>query len=289
MARSPTTRPPVRRSGTNKPALAGKAGAKPPVAESKAAERPVERKPAERKATVKAAAATKAPVKESAAPAAAPERPKAVVPASPAPKASAASPAPAAPVVKAEPPAAEPVAPSTPVEVKAEPLVQPHKTAVKQVVEAKQEESVKMTDNVTDAEVMAKNAFTDVSEQARAAMEKGNKMIEEMNDFTKGNVEAFVAAGRAAAKGAEILGQNAAEYSRKSFDEASKALKTISSAKSPTEFFKLQNDFAKSQFDSLIAEASKVSEAVVKMFGDVAEPLSSRVAVAADKVKTTIR
>src|SRR3546814_13686264 len=80
-------------------------------------------------------------------------------------------------------------------------------------------------------------------------------MIEEMNDFTKGNVEAFVAAGRAAAKGAEILGQNAAEYSRKSFDEASKALKTISSAKSPTEFFKLQNDFAKSQFDSLFAEA----------------------------------
>src|SRR3546814_15416896 len=92
-----------------------------------------------------------------------------------------------------------------------------------------------MTDNVTDAEVMAKNAFTDVSEQARAAMEKGNKMIEEMNDFTKGNVEAFVAAGRAAAKGAEILGQNAAEYSRKSFDEASKALTTISSAKSPPE------------------------------------------------------
>src|SRR3546814_13739190 len=81
-------------------------------------------------------------------------------------------------------------------------------------------------------------------------------MIEEMNDFTKGNVEAFVAAGRAAAKGAEILGQNAAEYSRKSFDEASKALKTISSAKSSTEFFKLHNDFDKSPFDSLLAEAS---------------------------------
>src|SRR3546814_14850899 len=87
------------------------------------------------------------------------------------------------------------------------------------------------------------------------------------------NVEAVVAAGRAAAKGAETLGQNAAEYSRKSFEEATKAMKTLSGAKSPTEFFKLQNDFAKTQFDSLIAEASKISETMVKIFGDVADPI----------------
>lgn len=145
-----------------------------------------------------------------------------------------------------------------------------------------------MVENIS-AGFTPKFAFNDVSEQARAAVEKGSKMIEEFNDFTKGNVEAFVAAGRAAAKGAETLGQNAAEYSRKSFEEATKAMKTLSGAKSPTEFFKLQNDFAKSQFDSMIAEASKISETMVKIFGDVAEPISSRVAVAADKVKTTIK
>src|SRR3546814_17077858 len=98
----------------------------------------------------------------------------------------------------------------------------------------------------------------------------------ECNDFSKVNVEAVVAAGRAAAKGAETLCQNAAEYSRKSFEEATKAMKTLSGAESPTEFFKLQNDFAKTQFDSLIAEASKISETMVKIFGDVAEPISSR-------------
>src|SRR3546814_3180529 len=85
-------------------------------------------------------------------------------------------------------------------------------------------------------------------------------MIEEFNDFAKGNVEAVVAAGRAAAKGAETLGQNAAEYSRKSFEEATKAMKTLSGAKSPTEFFKLQNDFAKTQFDSLIRSEEHTSE-----------------------------
>ena len=139
------------------------------------------------------------------------------------------------------------------------------------------------------AATSAKTAFNEVSDQARSALEKGTKMIEEFNDFTKGNVEAFVAAGRAAAKGAETIGQNAADFSRRSFEETTKAFKTLTAAKSPAEFFKLQNEFAKTQFDSLIAEASKASETFVKIFGDVSEPISSRVSLAADKIKTAIK
>ncbi len=184
--------------------------------------------------------------------------------------------------------AVAPVDPVPAAATRVEPSVQPKKAAAEKVVEPEQE-TPKMAENGTTAGVKANTAFTEVSGQARAAVEKGTKMIEELNDFTKGNVEAFVAAGRAAAKGAETLGQNAAEFSRKSFEEATRALKTISAAKSPTEFFKLQNEFAKSQFDAAIAEASKVSETFVKIFGDIAEPISSRVAVAADKVKTTIK
>lgn len=202
-------------------------------------------------------------------------------------------------------PAALPAAPAVPIEnvvvkpapvplatapnAEAEPKVQPLATATSKVVDTKQE-SVKMAENIAaKANEQIKSAFTDVTAQARAAVEKGTKMVEEFNDFAKGNAEAFAASGRAAVKGAETLSQNAAEFSRKSFEEATKAIKSFSAAKSPTEFFKLQNDFAKSQFDALVAEASRVSETIVKIFGDVSEPISSRAAVAADKLKTVVK
>ena len=61
--------------------------------------------------------------------------------------------------------------------------------------------------------------------------------------------------------------------------------KSFAAVKSPTELFQLQSEFAKSSFDSAVAEASKLSEAVVKLAGEIAQPISSRYAVAAEKLK----
>ena len=128
--------------------------------------------------------------------------------------------------------------------------------------------------------------FGDVNERAKGAVEKSAKFAEELTELTKGNVEAFVASGRVAAKGAEALTQEAAEYSKKSFETATGALKSFAAVKSPTELFQLQSDYARSSFDSAVAEASKVSESVLKLVGEIVQPLSSRYAVAAEKLKT---
>ena len=56
--------------------------------------------------------------------------------------------------------------------------------------------------------------------------------------------------------------------------------------KSATDFFKLQGDYARSAFDAAVAESARLSETVLKLAGDVAEPLNSRYAVAAERVKT---
>lgn len=141
-------------------------------------------------------------------------------------------------------------------------------------------------DNSVFASDRIQAVFGDVNERAKAAVEKGAKLLEEASELTKGNVEALVASSKVAAKGVESLSQEAAEYGRKSFEEASAALKSFAEAKSPTEFFKLQSDYARSAFDSLVAESSKVSEAVIKLAGEVAEPITSRYAVAAERVKT---
>jgi phasin family protein len=127
--------------------------------------------------------------------------------------------------------------------------------------------------------------FADINERTKAAVEKSTKLVEEANEFAKGNLEAVVESSRITAKGLEALGQEAAEYSRKSFENATATLKTLAAIKSPTEFFKLQSDYVRTAFDSYVAEASKTTEAVLKLAGDAAQPISNRFAVAAEKVK----
>jgi phasin family protein len=131
-----------------------------------------------------------------------------------------------------------------------------------------------------------KSVFGDVNDRAKVAAERSAKIVEEFADLTRGNVEAMVASSKVAAKAVESLSQDAAEYSRKSFEEASSALKTFAEAKSATDFFRLQSDFARTAFDNAIAESARISETVLKIAGDVAQPITNRYTVAAERVKT---
>ena len=126
----------------------------------------------------------------------------------------------------------------------------------------------------------------DVNARAKSAFEKSAKIVEELADLTRGNVEAIVASSKVAAKGVETMGQDAAEYSRKSFEDASAAFKSFAEVKSATDLFKLQGDFARSAFDAAVAESARLSETVLKLANDVAQPINSRYAVAAERVKT---
>jgi phasin family protein len=131
-----------------------------------------------------------------------------------------------------------------------------------------------------------KAAFEQAGVRAREAMDRGVKSIEELNEFGRGNVEALVEAGKAAAQGFEKLAQGAVEFSKKNLEEGTAAVRTLTAAKTPNEFFAASNEYAKSYFDSLVAEMSRVTETSLKVMGEVFEPLSNRAALAADKIKT---
>ena len=148
-----------------------------------------------------------------------------------------------------------------------------------------QKEVITMEATIKSATEKAQTLFAEANERAKAAVEKSTKLFEEANEFSKGNIEAIVESGKIAAKGIETLGQDAAEYSRKQFEGATAALKSLSSIKSPTDFFKLHSDYVRSSFDSIVAQTSKNTEAMLKLAGEVAQPISNRVAVAAEKVK----
>ena len=131
----------------------------------------------------------------------------------------------------------------------------------------------------------AKEMFGDINERAKTAMEKGTEVAREIGEFSKGNVEAVVASARIAAEGTGEIAREAAEFGRQRFETMTGTIKQAASVKSPTEFFQLQNDYAKGAFESMVQEGSKLSEAWLKLAGEVAEPISNRFAVAADKVK----
>ena len=131
----------------------------------------------------------------------------------------------------------------------------------------------------------ATEMFGDVATRAKSAMEKSSKALEEMVEMSKGNIEAVVASGRVAAQGAQDIAKYSAEYGRKTIEEANATAKRFAAVKSPTEFFQLQSEVAKSSLDAMVAEASKFMENYMKLIGEVTQPLQNRAAVAVDKVK----
>jgi phasin family protein len=237
--------------------------------------------------TIKAPAPVVAPVSAPAVTAAAAPAPKA----DPAPVAAPTAKVEAAPTpkVEAKPVAAKAVAKPAAIKIKpvAAKLAVP--TAIKPVVaKAKaviQKEVTVMEATLKTAADKAKTLFADANDRAKAAVEKSTKAFEEINEFSKGNIEALVESGKIAAKGFETLGQDAADYSRKQFEGATAALKSLSTVKSPTDFFKLHSDYVRSSFDSIVAQTSKNTEALLKLAGEVAQPISNRVTVAVEKVK----
>ncbi len=240
------------------------------------------------------------------------EAPKVAVPTTATPAAEPAKAAPAKPVMaKAAPVAAKPVAKVTakvvakPVKAlvaaktvaKAPSKTNTVKTPVKTntvtkpaaasapVASTIQKEVNIMENTVKTATDKAQTMFVDMNDRAKAAMEKTQGLFADMNEFNKGNVEALVESSKIAAKGIESMGQEAAEYTRKSFEGMTAIVKSLASVKSPTEFMKLQSDYVRTSFDSLVAESSKSTEAMLKLAGEIAQPISNRVAVAAEKIK----
>ncbi len=127
--------------------------------------------------------------------------------------------------------------------------------------------------------------LADLTDRAKGAMEKSAAMIEDMNAFSKGNIEAIVESSKLAAKGAETLGHDAAAYAKSSFEGATEAMKTLAAAKSPTEFMKLHSDYVRTAFDTLIADSARSTETIMKMAGEITQPISNRVAIATEKLK----
>ena len=134
----------------------------------------------------------------------------------------------------------------------------------------------------------AQALFAEAGERSQQIAAKSQKAAEELSELAKANVEAFVEASRIAVGGAKALGQDVVASGRDGIEQASQAVKTLAEAKSPAEFFQIQSDLALASFDLFVAETSKLTERVVKLAGEAAEPLQTRASLNAERINTLV-
>ena len=126
--------------------------------------------------------------------------------------------------------------------------------------------------------------FADAGERGQEAVRRSQQAAEEFADLTRANVEAIVDAGRIAVEGGRSIGQDVVETSREGIEQTAEAVRLLAEAKSPTEFVQLQGEFARSSFDRLVAESSRLTESMVKLAGEAFQPISNRASESAERL-----
>ncbi|AWK86459.1 phasin family protein [Azospirillum thermophilum] len=123
-----------------------------------------------------------------------------------------------------------------------------------------------------------------LKEQADKTIAQFFKGFEDLQVLSKGNVEALIESTTTAAKGAEDLGREVAAYTQASLDKSITTGKALLAAKTLQEVVELQNSYAKSSFDAMVAEATRLQEMSVKVANAAFAPLNARLNVAVEKL-----
>ncbi|EIZ79904.1 phasin [Novosphingobium sp. Rr 2-17] len=131
------------------------------------------------------------------------------------------------------------------------------------------------------------DAVSEAQAKAKAAFEKGTSTLGEVTEFAKGNVEAMVESGKIFAEGVQGMGSEIVAESRSAFETMTADIKELAAVKSPTDFFKIQGELMRKNFDSAVAYSSKNSEAMLKLVSDAVAPISGRVSIAMEKARST--
>jgi phasin family protein len=142
---------------------------------------------------------------------------------------------------------------------------------------------------VEAAETLKSNVekMTAASNQAyKDSVEKTLTALNEVSAMSKSNVEAVVESMTAATKGAETVGAQALAYSKKSWDDAVAAAKTLSGAKSVQEVIELQSKYAKSSMEAYVSEMNQMAETLSASFKDTFKPINARVTATVEKFQS---
>jgi hypothetical protein len=110
------------------------------------------------------------------------------------------------------------------------------------------------------------------------------KNFDDLQKYGKDNVDAALKSLNAMSKSAQAIAIETADYSKKAFEQGSAALEKLLGAKTLDKAIEIQTEYAKSAYETFVAQATKIGE----LYADLAketykpfEPLLGKVPGAA--------
>ena len=99
--------------------------------------------------------------------------------------------------------------------------------------------------------------------------------IEDFQNFSKQQLEAFTAASTTWTKGLQELAAESTDYAKKAFTASSAVYEKLLGARSVESAIQIQSEYVKQAYEGFVAQASKVSEFYAKVASDAMKPVTS--------------
>lgn len=167
------------------------------------------------------------------------------------------------------------------------------KTAQAKTIEDATVQAKETVENLFKAgqDAAAKNyeqLFTVSKDQIEKTSQQLFKGYEELASFGKQNIDAVLQSQTIVAKGVEEMSKALFAFGQASLEVGVATGKAMLAVKNVRELVDLQTNFAKTSFDSLLAEGTKLSEIGVKVANEALEPINARVNATVEKLSKPI-
>src|SRR6187200_409397 len=110
------------------------------------------------------------------------------------------------------------------------------------------------------------------------------KFGEEFQRASKDGFDASVRSFGEVSKGFQAIAATVVDYSKKSFEDGTRAFEQLMGARSFEQVWEIQSQYAKKAFDAYVAQASKVREMYVDLARSAYQPVEQAAAKTARKV-----
>jgi len=130
-------------------------------------------------------------------------------------------------------------------------------------------------------------AVTAAKDQAAKASKALYGAVGDIAEFGKDNAAAVTKANAALVEGFDVIGKELTGYARHSLEQTVEVTTKLISAKTLDEVIQINQAYAKTAFEALVANATKISEIGVKVSNEAFQPLSAHVGATFVKLAKT--
>lgn len=102
--------------------------------------------------------------------------------------------------------------------------------------------------------------------------------FEDFQHYGKEHFDAAVASANSLSKGVQAIATAVSDYTKRSFEDGSAFVEKLTGAKSFDKAFEMHSDYAKSSYETFVAETTKIGEMYADLAKEAYKPFESYLA-----------